>query len=513
MSNSQSTVAHQPVDLTSELEQVAQPTRIRLPYSYAKRNGVLIDESSEDSPTLVYKTGATNTALLEARRIAARQVSLRSVSEDDFDLLLTRTYQGETGDSMNIMDDFGDELDLDRMAESLEPEDLMESQDDAPVIRLINAMLTEAIRKGASDVHIEPFEKRLSVRYRVDGVMNNLMEPPHHIAMQVISRIKVMAKLDIAEKRLPQDGRISLRLAGRPVDVRVSTLPSGHGERVVLRLLDKQAGRLNLEHLGMADQTRLSLEKVLKLPHGIILVTGPTGSGKTTSLYAALTKLNNARNTILTVEDPIEYYLDGIGQTQVNTKVDLTFARGLRAILRQDPDIVMVGEIRDVETAEIAVQASLTGHLVLSTLHTNTAIGSVTRLRDMGVEPFLLSSSLVGLVAQRLVRLLCPDCKSEHHAGAAERQTLGLSETDEPVLYSAHGCTRCNHSGYVGRTGVYEVVLVDETIRNMIHDGAAEHEMEQYARQMSPGITEDGFRLVKEGATSLEEVLRVTREV
>lgn len=304
---------------------------------------------------------------------------------------------------MNIMDDFGDDLDLDRMAESLEPEDLMESQDDAPVIRLINAMLTEAIRKGASDVHIEPFERRLSVRYRIDGVMNKLLEPPQQAAAQVISRIKVMAKLDIAEKRLPQDGRISLRVAGRPVDVRVSTLPSGHGERVVLRLLDKQAGRLDLEQLGMADTSREHLETVLKLPHGIVLVTGPTGSGKTTSLYAALTKLNNARSTILTVEDPIEYYLDGIGQTQVNTKVDLTFARGLRAILRQDPDIVMVGEIRDIETAEIAVQASLTGHLVLSTLHTNTAIGSITRLRDMGVEPFLLSSSLVGLVAQRLV--------------------------------------------------------------------------------------------------------------
>lgn len=506
-------MADQHVDPSEEPTTVIELPKVRLPYSYAKRNGVLIDESEGETPILVYRPGTSNTALLEARRIAAMPVAMRAVSEDDFDLLLTRTYQGETGDSINIMDDFGDELDLDRMAESLEPEDLMESQDDAPVIRLINAMLTEAIRKGASDVHIEPFEKRLSVRYRVDGVMNNLMEPPHHIAMQVISRIKVMAKLDIAEKRLPQDGRISLRLAGRPVDVRVSTLPSGHGERVVMRLLDKQAGRLNLEHLGMADGTRSNLENVLKLPHGIILVTGPTGSGKTTSLYAALTKLNNARNTILTVEDPIEYYLDGIGQTQVNTKVELTFARGLRAILRQDPDIVMVGEIRDVETAEIAVQASLTGHLVLSTLHTNTAIGSVTRLRDMGVEPFLLSSSLVGLVAQRLVRLLCPDCKAEHQPSSGERQTLGLPATpDATVIYSAHGCNKCNHSGYVGRTGVYEIVLVDETIRNMIHDGAAEHEMENYARQKFPGITDDGFRLVLQGDTSLEEVLRVTRE-
>jgi len=280
-----------------------------------------------------------------------------------------------------------------------------------------------------------------------------------------------------------------------------------------MRLLDKQAGRLDLENLGMSDTSADLLLSVLKMPHGIVLVTGPTGSGKTTSLYAAMTKLNNSRNTILTVEDPIEYYLDGIGQTQVNTKVDLTFARGLRAILRQDPDIVMVGEIRDLETAEIAVQASLTGHLVLSTLHTNTAIGSITRLRDMGVEPFLLSSSLIGLVAQRLVRLLCNDCKREHMPSTGEREQLGLQDSEEGMIYIPHGCNVCNHTGYVGRTGIYEVDLVDENIRNMIHDGAAEHEMETYARSKFPGIYEDGRRLVLQGATSLEEVLRVTREV
>jgi len=280
-----------------------------------------------------------------------------------------------------------------------------------------------------------------------------------------------------------------------------------------MRLLDKQAGRLDLENLGMSDQSSELLQSVLRMPHGIVLVTGPTGSGKTTSLYAAMTKLNNSRNTILTVEDPIEYYLDGIGQTQVNTKVDLTFARGLRAILRQDPDIVMVGEIRDLETAEIAVQARLTGHLVLSTLHTNTAIGSITRLRDMGVEPFLLSSSLVGLVAQRLVRLLCSDCKTEHVPSTAEREQLGLAPHEDAIVYIPHGCNVCNHSGYVGRSGIYEVDVVDETTRNMIHDGAAEHEIETYARSKYPGITEDGKRLVLNGLTSLEEVLRVTREI
>lgn len=505
-------MASQP-DQLEDQPAVASPRQANLPYTFAKRHGVLIEGLDDEIPTLVHRPRVANTSLLEARRIAGKPVVARAVSDDEFDLILTRTYEGDTGDAMTIMDDFDDDLDLDRMAESLEPEDLMESQDDAPVIRLINAMLTEAIRKGASDVHIEPFERRLSVRYRVDGVMNKLLEPPQQAAAQVISRIKVMAKLDIAEKRLPQDGRISLRVAGRPVDVRVSTLPSGHGERVVMRLLDKQAGRLDLEQLGMAEQSREHLEAVLKLPHGIILVTGPTGSGKTTSLYAALTKLNNARSTILTVEDPIEYYLDGIGQTQVNTKVDLTFARGLRAILRQDPDIVMVGEIRDLETAEIAVQASLTGHLVLSTLHTNTAIGSVTRLRDMGVEPFLLSSSLVGLVAQRLVRLLCPDCKTPHEPSDTERRVLGLTESDTRQVFIPHGCNRCNHTGYIGRSGIYEVVLVDETIRNMIHDGAAEHEIESYARTRYAGITDDGVRLVLKGETSLEEVLRVTREV
>ena len=507
-------MASQPIDEQLEQEAAIEPPNpVRLPYTFAKRHGVLIDSENYDNPKLVHRPNVSNMALLEARRVAGQRVELHNVDDDEFDLLLTRNYEGNTSDAMTVMDDFGDDLDLDRIAESLEPEDLMESQDDAPVIRLINAMLTEAIRKGASDVHIEPFEHRLAVRYRVDGVMNKLLDPPQQVAAQVISRIKVMAKLDIAEKRLPQDGRISLRVAGRPVDVRVSTLPSGHGERVVMRLLDKQAGRLDLENLGMSQHSSELLLSILRMPHGIVLVTGPTGSGKTTSLYAAMTKLNNSRNTILTVEDPIEYYLDGIGQTQVNTKVDLTFARGLRAILRQDPDIVMVGEIRDLETAEIAVQASLTGHLVLTTLHTNTAIGSITRLRDMGVEPFLLSSSIIGLVAQRLVRLLCSECKKEHAPSIAEREQLGLAEHDGAVIYTPHGCNTCNHSGYVGRSGIYEVDVVDESIRNMIHDGAAEHEIETYARKNFPGISDDGKRLVLQGLTSLEEVLRVTREM
>jgi general secretion pathway protein E len=292
----------------------------------------------------------------------------------------------------------------------------------------------------------------------------------------------------------------------------VSTIPAGHGERVVLRLLDKQAGRLDLEQLGMSAGDQEKMDRLIRKPHGIILVTGPTGSGKTTTLYAALTRINDRTRNIMTVEDPIEYYIDGIGQTQVNTKIQMSFARGLRAILRQDPDVVMVGEIRDLETAEIAVQASLTGHLVLSTLHTNTAVGSVTRLRDMGVEPFLLASSLIGLLAQRLVRLLCPDCKQPYEADASERRALGVDEKTKTTIYRAVGCDKCRQSGYRGRTGIHELVEVDEALRRMIHDNASEADMETYARKFSPSIRQDGQRKVLAGLTTLEEILRVTRE-
>ncbi len=348
------------------------------------------------------------------------------------------------------------------------------------------------------------------VRLRVDGVLREVLQSRRAVAPLIVSRIKVMSKLDIAEKRLPQDGRISLRIAGRAVDVRVSTIPSGHGERVVLRLLDKQAGRLDLGSLGMNEPTQRTMDELIHKPHGIILVTGPTGSGKTTTLYAALERINDNTRNIMTVEDPIEYYIDGIGQTQVNTKVEMTFARGLRAILRQDPDVVMVGEIRDVETAQIAVQASLTGHLVLSTLHTNTAVGAVTRLRDMGVEPFLLSSSLIGVLAQRLVRVLNPESRQAYTGGDYERRLLNLpDEAPEPTLYRPG---QDSSGGYRGRSGIYELIAVDDTMRTMIHDGASEQQMDRYARQSSPSIRDDGRAKVLSGETSLEELLRVTRE-
>ena len=331
---------------------------------------------------------------------------------------------------MQMVGGMEDDTDLAHLAQDLpEPSDLLESDDQAPIIKLINAILTQAVKDNASDIHVEPFENRLVVRFRIDGVLREVLQSRRAVAPLVVSRIKVMSKLDIAEKRLPQDGRISLRVAGRAVDVRVSTIPAGHGERVVLRLLDKQAGRLELNSLGMDPRTQKQMDELIHKPHGILLVTGPTGSGKTTTLYSSLERINDNTRNIMTVEDPIEYYIDGIGQTQVNTKVEMTFARGLRAILRQDPDVVMVGEIRDLETAHIAVQASLTGHLVLSTLHTNTAVGAVTRLRDMGVEPFLLSSSLVGVLAQRLVRVLNPDTKEAYVAGEYERRLLNLPDT------------------------------------------------------------------------------------
>ena len=394
----------------------------------------------------------------------------------------------------------------------------MDSQDDAPIIRLINALLSEAIRLNASDIHIETFERRLVVRFRVDGELKEIISPKRQLASLLVSRIKVMAKLDIAEKRVPQDGRISLRLAGREVDVRVSTLPSSFGERVVMRLLDKQAGHLNMTYLGLSDNDYHELKRLIHRPHGIILVTGPTGSGKTTTLYAALTDLNDQTRNILTAEDPIEFQLDGIGQTQVNNKVDMTFAKSLRAMLRQDPDVVMVGEIRDLETAEIAVQASLTGHLVLSTLHTNTAIGAVTRLQDMGVEPFLLSSSLIGVVAQRLVRTLCSHCHTWQAADSEQAKLfdeIGINNHAgaAPIkLPKPVGCDKCNQSGFKGRTAIYEVVPVDDALRRMIHGNAAEYELESYARQKTPSIRADGLRKVIAGSTTLEEVLRVTKE-
>jgi general secretion pathway protein E len=375
-------------------------------------------------------------------------------------------------------------------------EDLLESADDAPVIRMINALLTQALREGASDIHIEPFEQISVVRFRIDGNLRDIVRPKKAIHASLVSRIKIMAQLDIAEKRLPQDGRITLRVGGKGVDVRVSTLPTGHGERAVLRLLDKEAGRLDLTHLGMSDNVMPQFDKLISQPHGIVLVTGPTGSGKTTTLYAALSRLNAPTSNILTVEDPIEYELQGVGQTQVNPRIDMTFAKALRAILRQDPDIIMIGEIRDLETAQIAVQASLTGHLVLATLHTNDSAAAVTRLLDMGIEPFLLSSSLLGVVAQRLVRKLCPECK-----------------THDGHEWHAVGCDHCGQTGYHGRVGIYELLQTTDDIRAQIHNQASEADIRTAAqRDGMKTMREDGERWIAAGITTRAELMRVAKE-
>ncbi|AFM35350.1 MULTISPECIES: type II secretion system ATPase GspE [Stutzerimonas stutzeri subgroup] len=496
-------------EVTTLLE---QPAQRRLPFAFARRHGVILLERGGEL-RLGLREGAALTAVQEAQRVVGMRLPMQWLAQADFDQALGAAYQHDSSAAMLMVEGLGNDLDLASLADQIqETEDLLEQEDDAPIIRLINAILGEAINENASDIHIETFEKRLVIRFRVDGILREVVQPKRELAALLVSRIKVMAKLDIAEKRIPQDGRISLRVGGREVDIRVSTLPSANGERVVLRLLDKQAGRLTLRHLGMNEQDRDHLERAVKKPHGIILVTGPTGSGKTTTLYAALTTLNDRTRNILTVEDPIEYHLEGIGQTQVNTKVDMTFARGLRAILRQDPDVVMVGEIRDQETADMAVQASLTGHLVLSTLHTNSAIGAVTRLVDMGVEPFLISSSLLGVLAQRLVRVLCNDCKRAYVADAAECELLGASLAEAPTLYHAEGCEQCRGLGYRGRTGIYELVLFDDALRTMVHTRASEQDMLRHARVLGPSIRDDGLRKVREGVTTIEEVLRVTRE-
>lgn len=503
------------IELETEAESVhetPQGLKIpRLPFSFAKRFGLVLDQRPQGM-VAAHKEGLQPHVLLEVQRYLGKSYSLECVSNDDFERILGQIYQTDSSEAMDMVEGLGDEMDLASLADSVpETEDLLEQEDDAPIIRLINALLTEAVKDSASDIHIETYEKRLIVRFRVDGVLREIVQPKRALAPLLTSRIKVMAKLDIAEKRVPQDGRIALKIGGREVDVRVSTMPSSHGERIVMRLLDKQAGRLNVRQLAMSNKDLNNLISAIQKPHGIILVTGPTGSGKTTTLYASLSELNDSSRNILTVEDPIEYSLAGVGQTQVNTKVEMTFAKGLRAILRQDPDVVMIGEIRDLETVEIAIQASLTGHLVLSTLHTNTAVGAVTRLQDMGVEPFLLSSSLVGVLAQRLVRVLCEDCKQPAIADDSECQLLSVDNRTPPTIFHAQGCEKCNQLGYRGRQGIYEVVPIDEKMKTLIHDKAGEQELEAHARTTCTSIQQDGIRKVLQGTTTIEELLRVAK--
>ena len=486
--------------------------RPAIPFAFAKANGVVVASDRGDALSVYVREGARPAVLGELRRMLARPIAATLLSAERFDAALSELYGG--GDpGLDLAGELGQDADLSRLVQELPKiEDLLESKDDAPIIRMINAILVRALKDGASDIHFEPYEARSVTRLRIDGALRDVMEINRALHAAIVSRIKIMAQLDIAEKRLPQDGRISLRLAGKPIDVRVSTLPTGHAERVVLRLLDKEAGRLSLTALGMNDVTLGRFRGLIAAPHGIALVTGPTGSGKTTTLYAALGEVDTAALNVMTVEDPIEYDLDGIGQTQVNARIEMTFARALRAILRQDPDVVMIGEIRDVETAQIAIQASLTGHLVLATLHTNDAAGAVTRLIDMGIEPFLLSSTLLGAVAQRLVRRLCDKCRAPRRPDAAEIEAMRL-EPAPRMIYRAAGCAECNQTGYRGRTGIYELLLVDDEMRRLIHDRAAEQALRE--RALGNGmqaLRQDGMRWVGSGTTTLEEVLRVSRD-
>jgi general secretion pathway protein E len=484
----------------------------RLPFSFAKRHGVLVlPKGDKTSVDVVYKSGINPQVLAEVRRFAGRAIQSSEVDLATFDKHLSTTYQDDSEEAMQMIEGLGEEMDLGSIVDALpDSSDLLEQDDDAPIIKLINSLLTEAVKVDASDIHIETYETRLVVRFRVDGVLREVVSPRRALAPLLVSRIKVMAKLDIAEKRLPQDGRISVRVGGKEVDVRVSTIPASNGERVVMRLLDKQEGRRDLSKLGMSTTDLAAMEDLVGRPHGIILVTGPTGSGKSTTLYACLDKLNDRTRNILTVEDPIEYDVEGVGQTQVNTKAEMTFARGLRAILRQDPDVVMVGEIRDHETADVSVQASLTGHLVLSTIHTNTAVGALNRLANMGVQPYLLSNSIVGLVAQRLLRVLCVDCRESYTPNDAECDLLDVDKANPPSLFRAVGCEKCANEGYRGRQGIYEVVTIDDEMRRMIHTGSSEMELERHARTKSTSIREDAIAKVLTGVTSIHELLRVT---
>ncbi len=483
-----------------------------LTYAFAKEHGLLVLNAAA-RPIVIGARGAPDPwALIEAQRVVNALIVVDQLPSDVFERRLSEVYAVAGIDADALMQG-GDQGDLISLAEGLPTTaDLLDAQDDAPVIKLINAIIAEAVRLRASDIHIEPYENALSVRLRIDGVLREVLSLPSRMTPVLTSRVKVMARLDIAEKRVPQDGRVSLSLGAKMVDIRVSTLPARFGERVVMRILDKEEAHLDLNALGLPAKTLDRLRSLVTRPNGIILVTGPTGSGKTTTLYAALNLLNDPGRNILTVEDPVEYAIDGVGQTQINPKVGMTFATGLRAILRQDPDIVMVGEIRDVETAEIATQAALTGHLVLSTVHTNSAVGAVTRLRDMGVEPFLLSSTIAGVLAQRLVRRLCPSCKTSMQATPTELELMKLpADTDVTVSHPV-GCGRCGNTGYEGRIGIYELLITDEEIRRLISEEAGEAAIAAHGFRQADTLADSGFQHVRNGVTSLEEVLRVVRQ-
>jgi len=485
----------------------------RVPISFARRHRCLPVEEEGERIVVAVADPTDARVLHDLRVLFGRPLRVAVAPAAALDQAVNRVYEEGSDRAEEIMEELA-EGSLEGLAQELEePRDLLDAAEEAPVIRLVNGILFQAVKDRASDIHIEPFERELQIRYRIDGVLYPVLTPPKALQAPITSRVKVMAGLDIAEKRLPQDGRIRIKIAGKDIDIRVSVLPTAHGERVVLRLLDKSAVLLDLEQLGLGGERLEAFKSLIRRPHGILLVTGPTGSGKTTTLYAALSRINSRDVNIITVEDPIEYQLQGIGQIQVNPKIDLTFAAGLRSILRQDPDVIMVGEIRDAETAEIAIQASLTGHLVFSTLHTNDAAGAMTRLVEMGVEPFLVASSILAVLAQRLVRVLCPTCHEAYDPPPGALEELGIDPSFAGPLYRPVGCSECRHTGYRGRTGIYELLSVDDGVRELVMQRANSVAIKEAGRRAGMiTLREDGARKVAAGITSAEEVLRVTQD-
>jgi general secretion pathway protein E len=495
-----------------DLREVDPALIARLPIQYAKRFACLpLGEDGETLRIAVADPRATQ-VIDDLRALYGRRINPVVVPAAAILEAINLAYDSARGTAEAVMGDI-EAGELDAVAHELEePHDLLDADDEAPIIRLVNSLLFQAVKDRASDIHIEPFERDVSVRFRIDGLLYDILKPPRRYHPTIIARIKIMAGLDIAEKRLPQDGRLRFRAAGRDIDVRVSIVPTQFGERAVLRLLDRTGALLTLEQLGLGGTNLSQIEKLIQRSHGIVLVTGPTGSGKTTTLYAALSRLNSSLRNIITIEDPIEYQLHGVGQIQVNPKIDLTFANGLRSILRQDPDIIMVGEIRDGETAEIAIQAALTGHLVFSTLHTNDSFGALSRLIDMGIEPFLVSSSLVGVMAQRLVRRVCPSCREPAVAESADASEIGLAPGTR-LFVAGPGCEACKGTGYRGRSGIHELLVLDDAVRGLVMQRSDAAAVRRHATQHGmPTLRDDGAAKVAAGETTVEEVLRVTQE-
>ncbi len=485
----------------------------RIPIGFAKENRLYPLERREGQLLIAMADPLDSRPLNDLGALTGEAIEPCVATPTEILRAINRGYEKTAGETQEVVEEIEGDSPSD-LAHNLEPEDLLDTADEAPIIRFVNSLITQGTKERASDIHIEPFENELLVRYRIDGILYEVLRPPLKAHAGIVSRIKIMAQLNIAEKRLPQDGRFRVRVAGSDLDIRVSTLPTAFGERVVLRLLDKASSVLSLEQIGMENDLLHQVNGMINKSHGVFLVTGPTGSGKTTTLYSALTRLNQREKNIITVEDPIEYQLTGVGQIQVNPKIDLTFANGLRSILRQDPDIIMVGEIRDQETAEIVVQSALTGHMVFSTLHTNDAAGALTRLVEMGIEPFLAASSIVGILAQRLVRQICPHCREEYQPPTELLAELGEEGLPaNPVFYRGRGCKRCMDIGYWGRTGIYELLPINDQVRELLLQNRDAASIRNAAIQqgMQP-LRAAGLAKALAGETSLEEVLRVTQE-